>query len=202
MRPRIITGLLSVLLALMLVGCASDRINPYDTEWNIRVGAPKHYDVWVTDFEFIAVEQRRWRHPAGIIGCCWKGDGGPRGKGGGVTPFPDYVLLRWFSFAEQKFYGAEIRLPDDLKERMKEEAPYRAGDGIRYGPRRTLVIGLAPGGKMVVWILNQIGNEVEVLRQQAIPMTGDPSQYQARTESYLERSGDYIEEHGVPTEGW
>jgi len=201
MRSRIITILLSTLLALMLTGCTSDRINPYDTRWNIEVGAPKHYDVWVTDFEFIAVDQRRWRHPAGLVRCCWKGDGGPRGAGGGVTPFPDYVLLRWFSFAEQKFYGAEIQLPDDLLEQMKEPVAYTRPNGEEVKkPRNTVVLGLAPGGEIVMWIRNHITTAKEVARFRSIPMTGEPSRY--NTESYLERSGEYIEEHGVPTEGW
>ncbi|MGO2134731.1 MAG: hypothetical protein ACTH3S_04800 [Marinobacter sp.] len=43
---------------------------------------------------------------------------------------------------------------------------------------------------------------MEVGRFQANEIEGDTSKYQVRTEEYLERSGDYISQHGIPTDGW
>ena len=54
----------------------------------------------------------------------------------------------------------------------------------------------------MVWIMNQIGNEIEVMRMQASEGYGDPSDFTERTKGYLKRHGDYLQEHGIPTEGW
>lgn len=64
------------------------------------------------------------------------------------------------------------------------------------------VVGLAPGGTIVLWIMNQIGNEVEVARMQANEIGGDPNDYRAATKRYLKENGDYLKQHGVPTSGW
>ena len=55
---------------------------------------------------------------------------------------------------------------------------------------------------MVVWISNQIGNEIEVMRMQATEVPGDPDDFEVGTRNYLEKHGDYLREHGVPMEGW
>ncbi|TBW43758.1 DUF2931 family protein [Marinobacter halodurans] len=70
------------------------------------------------------------------------------------------------------------------------------------GPRDILTVGLAPGGTIVVWIQNQIGNEIEIARMQANEIEGDPDDYRAATKRYLEANGDYLKKHGVPTTGW
>ena len=85
---------------------------------------------------------------------------------------------------------------------MREPATYVTQVDVRSGPRNLLTIGLAPGGTVVVWISNQIGNEIEVMRMQATQVPGDPSRLTERTKGYLERNGDYLREHGIPMEGW
>ena len=119
-----------------------------------------------------------------------------------MNPLPDYIGIQWFSFSEQKFYQRLIILPEELREKMLEPATYKTTEGYSQRPRDRLVIGLAPGGTIVLWIMNQIGNEVEVARMQANEIEGDPTQYQKRTKSYLEEHGPYLEKHGIPTEGW
>lgn len=194
-HSTLLTGLM-----LLLVGCASSQRQ--EPPWYVDLAAPKHYDVWVSNFELEASGIRHWRQPGGITTCCWRGPSGPRGSGGEMDPIPNYMAIWWFSFAEQKFYTASIIVPENLKQQMLETAPKKVGDSIRYEPRNFLVLGLAPGGEVVMWIMNQVGNEVEIARQQAVEIEGDASQYQTRTKSYLERNGAYIEEHGIPLGGW
>ena len=85
---------------------------------------------------------------------------------------------------------------------MKVPAPIKSPKGVRMEPRNTLLFGLAPGGEIVVWILNQIGNEIEVARLQANEIDGDPSKYQVKTERYQEKHGDYLSEHGLQLGKW
>ncbi|MEP1217252.1 MAG: DUF2931 family protein [Marinobacter sp.] len=188
-------------LTIFLVSaCAS---SPDSREpWNIKIAAPMNYEVWVIDMFLEKSGERSWRQPIGSVACCWKGPHGPSGKGTAADPFPELIFLRWFSFAEQKYYTKLIEVPPGLLDQMREPAPFKAYDGLRMSPRHTMTIGLAPGGTVVVWILNQIGNEVEVMRMQATETEGDPGDFAVATENYLEQHGDYLEEHGVPTEGW
>ncbi|KXO07302.1 hypothetical protein J122_3386 [Marinobacter excellens LAMA 842] len=63
-------------------------------------------------------------------------------------------------------------------------------------------MGLAPGGEVVVWMMSQRSNAVEVMRVPAVEVEGDLEAFEIRTREYLEQHGSYIEEHGVPLEGW
>jgi len=197
---RCITLMVSLFIGLMLSGCASGPDSAFKAY--VGVGAPKHYRVWVEHLEFEASGVRHWRMPMGTVSCCWRGPRGPSGSGGFMEPFPDYIAIQWFSFAEQKFYQRLFSLPEGLEDKMREHATYTTSMGTFSRPRDILTIGLAPGGQIVLWIQNQIGNEIEVGRMQANEIEGDASQYQVRTKEYLERSGDYIEKHGIPKKGW
>ncbi len=188
-------------IALLGSGCSAWS-KADDTLWMIRIAAPQHYEVWVTDMFLEKSGERSWRQPIGTVGCCWKGARGPTGPGGRADPFPELILVKWFSYAEQKYYTKIIQVPEDLLDRMREPATYVTQVDVRSGPRNLLTIGLAPGGTVVVWISNQIGNEIEVMRMQATELPGDPSRFTERTKGYLERNGDYLREHGIPTEGW
>ncbi|RMJ01797.1 hypothetical protein DOQ08_03076 [Marinobacter litoralis] len=187
---------------LVLGGCSA--LGEESGYWGIRVAAPEHYDMWVTDAYLEKSGVRSWRAPfGGHTGCCWAGAYGPAGSGGELKPFPNLMLLRWFSFAEQKYYAALIRVPEDLQERMLEPVPYLYPDASSgQEPRRTLVLGLAPGGEVVVWIMSQRTNAEEVLRVSAAELPGDPEDFEELTESYLEEHGAYLKAHGVPLEGW
>lgn len=140
--------------------------------------------------------------PMGYVSCCWKGPHGPMGSGGTLEPFPNYIGIQWFSFAEQKYYQRLISLPEELLEQMKQEAEYTTSLGTFSRPRDILVIGLAPGGTIILWIMNQVGNEIEVARMQANEIEGNIREYETRTKNYLKENGAYLEAHGVPTEGW
>ncbi|TBW46436.1 DUF2931 family protein [Marinobacter halodurans] len=190
-----------LLCALTLVsGCAttSEPSNRY----YFSLAAPEHYDVMVEHLEFEKPGDRHWRWPAGYVSCCWKGPNGPMGSGGTMDPLPKYIGIQWFSFAEQKYYQRLIALPEDIADKMAKQAEYTTSKGTFKGPRDRLVIGLAPRGTIVLWIQNQIGNQIEVARMRANEIDGDPSDYRAATKRYLEENADYLKQHGVPTTGW
>lgn len=187
--------------ALTLTGCAS--WGKEDIPWYVGVAAPEHYEMWVINMHLEKSGERSWRVPVGTTECCWKGDFGPFGTGGAMDPFPNLIALHWFSFAEQKYYSTLIEIPPGLQDRMRVPAHTVSPNGqVRYLPRSTLVLGLAPGGEVVVWMMSQRTNAVEVMRVPAVEVEGDPTDFSVITEDYLKEHGAYLEEHGIPLEGW
>jgi len=85
---------------------------------------------------------------------------------------------------------------------MRELAPVKTSQGTFYKPRDFLVFGLAPGGEIVVWIMGQIGNEIEVDRLQANEIEGKPENYQNLLLNYQEKHGEYLRQNGIPLNGW
>ncbi|MGQ7275649.1 DUF2931 family protein [Marinobacter sp. V034] len=189
-----------VLSTLLLSGCAASKSQ--EESWSFSIAAPKHYEVWVQHLEFEKSDERHWRMPIGGVSCCWKGSEGPRGPGGLMTPWPDYIGVQWYSYAEQKIYQRIFSVPKEIRKKMKQPVEYRTSNGAFEAPRDMLVIGLAPGGTIVLWIMNQIGNEVEVARLKANEINRDKSGFEIGTERYLEENSAYLEKHGIPTEGW
>lgn len=117
---------------------------------------------------------------------------------------PEVFLINWFSFAEQQSYEALIKLknPDGIVEKMKEPAPFESFGKLAVRPRDTLALGLAPGGTVVIWIMNRGENAIEVGRYKASRVETHPEYYREITERYFRDHGDYIREHGIKTEGW
>lgn len=190
-----------LLCILILAGCTTKEDK--DIPWYVGVAAPQHYQMWVINMHLEKSGERSWRVPVGDVSCCWKGDNGPFGTGGAMDPFPNLIGLHWFSFAEQKFYSTLIKIPPELQERMRVPAKTVTQKGnVRLLPRSDLILGLAPGGEVVVWMMSQRSNAVEVMRVPAVEVEGDSGQFQVRSADYMEENGAYLEKHGVPLEGW
>lgn len=187
-------------MIFLLSGCTA---LPADEYWRITIAAPQHYPVWVTHLQMEKSGVRSWRQPIGSVDCCWRGPLGPRGKGAQVEPFPDLVFVSWFSLAEQKYYAKLIELPSDTLERMRKRVEIHTSEGITEDARHTLTLGLAPGGTLVGWILNQRGNEIEILRAKASEIEGESTdQFSARTEAYLKEHGQHLDKHGLQLDKW
>jgi len=198
------------LCVLLLLGCSEQREpeapiqGPNSAYRSIGVVAPEHYDVWVDKFFIESLSENvGWRRPFGIVTCCWKSP--PLSRAEWQTT-PELFLIRWFSFAEQQSYEAVIRLENsaEIVERMKEPAPYERYGKTMIEPRDTLVLGLAPGGTVVLWIMNGAENAIEVGRYKAKPYNHkkEGEDYTRRTESYLKRQGDFLQENGIRYNGW
>lgn len=139
-----------LIISLLVSGCVIwERESGH---WSLIGAAPTHYDMWLISAQLEKSGVRSWRAPLGEhMGCCWRGPRGPFGSGGKLAPFHNLIALHWFSFAEQKYYSTLIQVPSDLQERMREPARHITQRGnVRYEPRSTLVLGLAPGGEVVL----------------------------------------------------
>ncbi len=203
-----IKNLAVCLCILLLLGCSeqSESGGPLhgsdSTHRSIAVVVPKHYDAWVDTLILESVSgEIGWRAPIGIITCCWKE---PSGKHAEWQAMPGLVLIKWFSFAEQKSYEALIKIENArrIEERMKEVAPFESYGEIAKLPRDVLVFGLAPGGTVVVWIMNRGENAIEVGRYEARSYDNEKSDYSQWVDEYMEREGEYLRENGFKLDGW
>jgi len=102
---------LFIFTASFLGGCAYFQKEPL--YWGIGAVVPKHYDAWVEPLQLETTGVRGWRVPQGYTSCCWKEPWNRVGERN--TPPPNYVVVRWFSFAERKLYGRLIKLPSNLE---------------------------------------------------------------------------------------
>ncbi|UQG54644.1 MULTISPECIES: DUF2931 family protein [unclassified Marinobacter] len=173
----------------------------YPVTYDVRVAVPRHYDAWVKTLQFEATGERAWWWPVGITGCCWKSPGTGEGE---LEPMPDYIHVTWFSFAEQQSYTRLIHIldPDALRERMEQPAPVYKWGKLHNLPRYNLVLGLAPGGTVVLWIMNWGETAIEVGRYKAVKIDTHPEYYEKRTERYLSDNGSYLKEHGLQLDRW
>jgi len=193
---RLRRSLFFLFVAFMVASCARFQEEPL--EWSIGTVVPEHYNAWVKPLQIETTGIRAWRVPQGRVSCCWKQ---PRNTiSESITPPPNFVLVRWFAFAERKFYGRLVELPADLEERMRRKTPSPSGD--HKEPQDTLIFGLAPGGQIVIWLMNYAQNAEEILRVQAFEQEGDLSHFEVRLENYDAEHGDYIKQHGIQYDGW
>ena len=189
-------------MSALLGGCSLAGSPKWDqpVSYGVRVAVPRHYDVWVKPLQFEATGERAWWWPVGITGCCWKS---PGTGGGRLEPMPDYIHVTWYSFAEKQSYTRLIHIPDPeaLRERMEQPAPVHKIGKLYNLPRYNLVLGLAPGGTVVMWIMNKGETAIEVARYQAVPFD-DNVRYEGALEAYMEREGDYLKQHGLQLDRW
>ena len=69
-------------------------------------------------------------------------------KGSEIPPLPDRVSVKFYSYAENKFYKAEFALPyEDILAKFREQSKQQPDL-----PYDTFLLGIAPGGAVAVWI--------------------------------------------------
>ncbi|WP_339753324.1 DUF2931 family protein [uncultured Marinobacter sp.] len=181
---------LTLLIVFLNAGCSEAE----ESQW----------DMPVNDLNQIVESLSRdigWRGPIGSVSCCWKA---PGGKSAEWQAMPELILIKWFSFAEQQSYRAVIKLenPDKLLERMQQPAPAMFNGKKVNMPRHVLALGLAPGGKVVMWIMNWEETAIEVGRYQAARYDNKESDYTQWVEEYLEEEGGYIRAHSMQYDRW
>ncbi|MCL1478620.1 DUF2931 family protein [Marinobacter sp. M3C] len=203
MMRRLVVLVTVICTSLLLSGCSFAGKPEWDKQvkYRLKVSVPRHYDAWVKRLQFEATGERAWWWPVGITNCCWKDLGS---DGSELEPMPDYIYISWFSLAEQQSYARLIHIPDPeaLRERMEQLAPVHKIGKLYNLPRYNLVLGLAPGGTVVMWIMSKAETAIEVGRYKAVKIDTHPEYYEKRTERYLSDHGDYLKEHGLQLDRW
>ena len=105
-----------------------------------------------------------------------------------IPPLPDRVKVKFYSYAENKFYQAEFSLPyDAILKKFQEFQPETPNDR-NYS---NFLLGVAPGGAMSVWIKGPRTTEVFFGQAEKIDMSPEaafslPFKSKEQSDHYVE----------------
>jgi hypothetical protein len=207
---RVLAGALSALL----FGCTSIRETSPDLPyyaWSLGFVAPTGMSVWVEAAE--AEDARGHLFPqleSGTASMGYDGDaagwGDHVGLGSGreVTgaALPRRVYVRWQSLVEPQTYRVFLDIPQQARALMLTKVKHRELPQEFY--RDTLVVGLAPGGWVKVWVNGAAGKAIEVLctRAEVEPKGPNLGAYGGAYVKLNERTRTYLSTHSVPYGSW
>ncbi len=207
---------LTVLLVLLLALAGCDSGGSYGgasgcPHWAISVAAPRHMEAWVEEL-YVLDAHGNWYHvPQGVVGelrdtAGWSnldgGGGGPRLKQAGA---PMRVYVRWQSLAEPQAYAWEFEVP----EAMRKTLTHREMGKTWYGPpqmscRSDITVGVAPGGRTIVWVDGDGLSSQEMGRGQATVVPEGPWLGKGKEYAYplSDKAKQYLETHSIPYGSW
>ena len=203
-----IRHLLAVLLLLSTSACAGSYPYPFkDKLWTLSFVVPNYMEAWV---ESVAGRDIRGNVFSGLGGTSGSNLNNPQSewpKGPGSLRFyrtqylPEMLYIRWQSLVEPQTYKATVEVPQAARDKMLEPCvDWRGRD--RY--RSHVVLGIAPGGLVVLFLAGCNDGLVEMLRTQASIVEEGP---------YLGKGGGqygplqahnqkFVDEYGIPYGSW
>ncbi|MFD0864183.1 DUF2931 family protein [Sungkyunkwania multivorans] len=181
-------------------------------EWRPSVSAPKIYPIQIHKGFLYGPDGNAIQIPRGrIVKNGWGKTGASFVIGEDIKPVPNRLEVTWLSLSENQFYAGSFELPAErmvqnfettfIDQRDKEDA------------YNSIVIGLAPGGMVSVWMRGP-SKSIEVANFKAavtdIPMeefnplgTQNREEYvQNRLNSLDEKYQTDLEEKGVDIDKW
>ncbi|WP_199101044.1 DUF2931 family protein [Dyella sp. ASV21] len=213
LRAAALTGLLAV-----LSGCG-DPPPSMDTDyahagcrpWAIDVASPQHMEAWVEALWVLDTKDHWHDIPQGVVGQLPDAEGwsGLRGGGGGVRlgngHAPKEIYVRWQSLVEPQAYYWRFPVTDELRKALVHREMAKPW----YGPPRSacrsdITIGVAPGGRTILWITGGGLPPLEIARGQAkvVPEGPDLGRFGGRYVRMDDKTKQYLEQHAIPYGSW
>ena len=209
--------------ALFLSGCQASglswgRSDPDAGPWALGFVTPYLMGGWVEESATVDVDGNFYRR----IGSGWAAGGGKNGtkgargwavKGGGTernvrdAKLPVRIYVRWQSVVEPQTYQGWIEIPESARQVMRaalrkdcQQFPETASI-LKIASVR---LGLAPGGVVQIWVLDECMHPVKVARGQAEIEPKGPYLGQSGGHYYpqTESSKRYVEQYGIPYGSW
>ena len=165
MKLQLFSILLLIVIAVTHVNCNGMENKKY--EWLPTECAPKMYPVWIVSGYFSSEEKIVAFVPNyDFVDNGWGKHGSTELVGSELKSLPDELFIEWFSFTENKFYKGTISLPKDTITALMEGG-FPVIDKRLHQTYRYLLVGLAPGGTVAVWLRSSDGWVTEVGYYQA-----------------------------------
>jgi hypothetical protein len=161
-------------------------------DWSHTLSAPKGYPMRIYKGTLKGLNSDDYSASFGLWGVANEGWGKPSGMvavGPDLKAIPDNLEVTWLSFTENKFYEGKFKLPREKIIQLFQDGFYDYGLKIKDNYTE-IIVGLAPGGVVVIWLLGgQV--ETEVARFQAAETTIDKNTANSNNEDMLE--DDYVD---------
>lgn len=141
-----------LLLAITVSSCVEKK-----QEWSVRISVPKEYPVAIQR-GFVG---KSFFWPS-CINSSW-GIGVEVAKKDFYT-LPETIEITWLSLVEQKFYKGKWQLPENIIERYLNQEENNNNDKFNC---KTIQLGLAPKGVVLVWLIGDDDAQIEIGRFQA-----------------------------------
>ncbi|WP_269447616.1 DUF2931 family protein [Aliivibrio salmonicida] len=130
-------------------------------------------------------------------------DGGERFHSGysiKSTELPGLFYIRWHSLSNKKTYNKNIRVSEDIRDKMKNYHDIRCGKSNKLRPyKNNILLGLAPDGMISVFLNGGcFDNELQFKVQATEYKVSDDFVYPELSEE----AQAYVDEHGVPVGIW
>lgn len=182
-------GSILLLILIQVISCKSQNdMKKY--EWIPSAGAPKGYPAEILEGDFFMDDGTSIYIPTGHT--LMQGWGYPvahHASGPDFKMVPSSFRVKWISYLEEKVYGGKFELPQEKIAKYFEE-----GNIDRRGIQRTystIVLGVAPGGVMVVWLRGG-GKQVEIMRYTATEIKIEikdfyPGAFTSNTDEFIKK---------------
>jgi len=210
--------LLLALMSLLLISSCQlvEGENPQPLWWSIDFQGPSFMVGLVEHTVVEDVDKRLFNiHSGGPIGTdtpesgVESARGWPPHIGGAIMPvtgaaLPKRIFVRWQSVVEAQTYKGWVDIPEQAREVMRISTSQRCPDTLRYRYGASLILGLAPGGVVQVWVRDSCHDAIKVARAQAEVEPLGPHLGKSNGHYYpqSEKSKRYIERHGIPYGSW
>jgi hypothetical protein len=216
-----VTRHLCLLLSLILLpACASEqdaslvRINRMLADlcphWSLGVTAPRFMEAWVEDIQVIDARGNIVPMSVGMAGSTGQVDGWGSGTWSGnsatvnAAGLPQEITIRWQSLAEPQTYTWHFAVPEGARRSLGEKVPVTWQGKPGLSCRSNITIGVAPGGRAIVWTNGYGFQPLAILRGQAEVEPLGPGQGWGKGYAYplSDEAKKYVEEHGIPYGSW
>ncbi|MBC3380526.1 DUF2931 family protein [Serratia fonticola] len=168
MKITRLAGLLPVLVLMACHGAGQSEPpvkNDVPTEWKFNFFTPQALPAMVTfvaildaggtDYRFNTLDSTKALY--GVVGEWNDRARALNGHWNHVKQPPRHILFCWDSVIDKRVYETRLTLSDNVVDKMRKPSVYKDYQG-NIGYYDNIQIGLAPGGKVAVW-LRGIGNQ-------------------------------------------
>ncbi|WP_023603346.1 DUF2931 family protein [Aliivibrio logei] len=195
---------------LLISGCSAKSLFQSEQldEWRISTIAPKYYTAMTESLLIFGEENKKgW---TGMVGTYtteslsplnW--DGAERFNSGysiKSTELPGFFYIRWDSLSNKKTYKKNVRISEDIRNKMRKYHNIRCGSYDLLLPyKNNILLGLAPDGMISVFLNGGcFDNELQFKVQAVEEEVSDDFIYPELSEE----AQAYVDKHGVPVGIW
>lgn len=208
----------SLLIGCQVSGPSWGRSDPDSGPWAIGFTQPYFMNAWVEDSATVDVDGVLYRHigSGGVAGGekkgadvarGWAGAGGGGDKDVRSAKLPVRIYVRWQSVVEPQTYQGWIEIPESARQVMREALTKDCNsvpEAASLPKSASVRLGLAPGGVVQIWVLDECMHPVKVAHGQVDiePLGPYLGKSGGRYYPQTEASKQYVEKYGIPYGSW